>query len=418
MSHQKTNLIQKVIGDIANAIDHFAPQGNNTPIVLVPKPRWCGSCSMTVPTGPLCILHEWGKDTDPTSFAQTGLVPACSWKEVAYAVQKGAITYNAPVKSCPTADNVMVDCDLVLVFQIGPGAKAVRDFCYKLGARRFDEFLYAAVEEAIRQLVRTCLHTEVYDLKDGQDRRVRDTLAELNKKFSRFGVDFTRMAIIDVRFKKTLQETLQKVTEYGSMIKEQNKKQKHMMDHIEFTRGQKVQELEQMNRRYIQAAQADRTRVEIDRERLQVDAVSRAEVACTKERQHASVAEAQATSLLYTTKAQGLKNQEEVLADVRARERQAKIKVAQQCKSSIYASTARRDAAKAEGEAVILDARAEEAAAASLKIMREHELRMAKMEVLQAMASNNKIVISGEQGDKLINELMDNSIMGNVTLCK
>lgn len=418
MSQQKTNLVQKSIGSISSATDHFAVQGNNTPIVLIPRPRSCCSCTMEVPTGPLCIPHSWGKDSDRNSLAATGLTFACCWNEVAYAVQKGAITYNAPVKSCPTADNVMVDCDLVLVFQIGPQPKKVRDFCYKLGARRFDEFLYAAVEEAIRQLIRTCLHTEVYELKGGQDKRVVDTLAELNKKFGMFGVDFSRMAITDVRFKKTLQETLQKVTEYGSMIKEQNKKQKHMMDHIEFTRSQKVQELEQMNRRYIQAAQADRTRVEIDRSRLQVDAVSKAEVNCTRQRQKASVAEAEAQSLLHTTKALGLKNQEEVLADVRARERQDKIKVAQECKSDIFAATSRRDAARAEAQAVILDANAEEAASGSLKIMREHELRMAKMEVLQGMASNNKIVISGEQGDRLISELMDSSILGSMTLCK
>jgi hypothetical protein len=63
-----------------------------------------------------------------------------------------------------------------------------------------------------------------------------------------------------------------------------------------------------------------------------------------------------------------------------------------------------------------LEAEAEGLAADKLKIKREYELKMAKLEVLQAMAQNNKIVISGEQGDKLLNELLDNNIMGEIKL--
>lgn len=65
----------------------------------------------------------------------------------------------------------------------------------QLGARRFDEFLFAAVEEAIRHLIRTCMHTEVYELRGNSDDRVRLTQRELNKKFQPFGVSFQVCAL-------------------------------------------------------------------------------------------------------------------------------------------------------------------------------------------------------------------------------
>ena len=59
----------------------------------------------------------------------------------------------------------MVDVDVAILLQIGPDPEEVKMFCYRLGAKRFDEFMYAAVEESIRHLMRASLHTEVYELK-------------------------------------------------------------------------------------------------------------------------------------------------------------------------------------------------------------------------------------------------------------
>lgn len=73
---------------------------------------------------------------------------------VAYIVTQQSCTYNAPVKSCPTKDNVMVDCELTIVFSIGPSPEDVKAFVYNLGAVKFNDFLSAEIEEAIRQLVR------------------------------------------------------------------------------------------------------------------------------------------------------------------------------------------------------------------------------------------------------------------------
>jgi regulator of protease activity HflC (stomatin/prohibitin superfamily) len=60
-------------------------------------------------------------------------------------VTNQSCSYNAPVKMCPTSDNVMVQVDVTVVFNIS----RPREFCYNLGAMKFDALLAGAVEEGI-----------------------------------------------------------------------------------------------------------------------------------------------------------------------------------------------------------------------------------------------------------------------------
>lgn len=361
-------------------------------------------------------MHKWGQDTETKELAASGLQckPACY--EIAYCVNAKSITYEAPVKSCPTADNVMVDCFLSIIFTIGPAPEDVKKFAYRLGAYRFDEFLFAALEEGIRHLIRSTLHTAVYGLKGSGDAGVESTKAELNNKFNRFGVRFSNVAITDVKFKEELQRTLQQKTEFDSKIKEESKKQKNAMDQIEFEKTRRMQVLTQSNARTIQDLQAKRTRIEIDRAKTEVNAKGSAEVALLKEKERAAVATLRAQSELDVAKNKGLKAKEEAIADITASSKATRIKQEQACKNKVFAAQQKLSIAKAKNQAIIAEADAESGAAAHLKVKREHDLRMAKAEVFATMARQNKIVIAGAQGDVLINEIMDKGIFGDVTL--
>lgn len=394
----------------------FKSQDEVVPIVLVPSRRWCCSCIMFVPTGANCIMHSYGKDAEPEQLAPVGCLCKPAYHEIAYCVNNKAITYEAPVKSCPTADNVMVDCFLSIIFNIGPKPTDVKKFAYRLGAYRFDEFLYAALEEGIRHLIRSTLHTGVYELKGSGDPGVENTKIELNKKFNRFGVHFSTVAITDVKFKTELQNILQEKTEFDSRIKEEAKKQKNAMDQIEFDKIRRMQVLTQTNARTIQDLQAKRTRIEIDRQKAEVDAKARADVERTKAEQGASVAKLRAESELAVAKNKGETTKEEVVADAKALDTSTRIKTEQECKNKIFAAQQRLAVAKARATAIVAEAEAESSAAGGLKLKREHDLRMAKAEVMQHMANRNKIVIAGAQGDNLIAEMMDKGIMGDVKL--
>lgn len=424
MSFNKTNLTQVSVSTASGSLEKFSKtDGVNVPLVCVPAERWWCSCAMNVPSGPYCIEHRWGKDAhynpaqpEKDALAAPGLMIAPACRKIAYCVAAQAQTYNAPVKSCPTADNVMVDCDLTLVFIIGPKPHDVKQFVYKLGARRFDEFLFAAVEEAIRHLIRTCMHTEVYELRGNSDDRVRLTQRELNKKFMPFGVSFQNLAITEVRFKKELQDTLQSTTEYKSKMDEQQKSQRHAMEKIQYQQKREMVDLDRTNERIIQNLQAERERVKIDREKERTAAVGRAEVAGVQAEQAAMVAEVRAESEKEVAKTRGLKAKEELIADAKALDQATRIKVKQECDTAVYESLQRVKASQDTAAALVVEAEAEAAAAASLKVRREHDLALAKMEVLQALAANSKMVISGDNGDRLINAMLADSINGAIKL--
>merc|ERR1719495_2275845 len=118
----------------------------------------------------------------------------------------------------------MVDCDLSLVIHIGSPQqpRRVKDFVYKLGARRFNEYLSAAADEGIRQLV-------------------RDTT------FDEFGIVFKRAAITDVHIGTKLVKILQGTTEFSAKINEAKKEHEHKMKLITYDHDQ---ELKQKDRDY------------------------------------------------------------------------------------------------------------------------------------------------------------------------
>lgn len=116
---------------------------------------------------------------------------------VAFLVSQQSCAYNAPVKNCPTKDNVMVQVDLAIIFRITDASK----FVYDLGALKFDELLAAATEESIRGLVRGTPHDRIYELRGSKASKF---LGELNKKFDKFGVTFSDATItaVSVSFDK------------------------------------------------------------------------------------------------------------------------------------------------------------------------------------------------------------------------
>lgn len=150
-------------GDITKyAISELSEKGADGTItlVLVPTPRWSCSPYFTVPSGVFCLLQKFGKNV---GVANPGLHMKCGWWKVSHVVSKQAQTYDAPVKHCPTSDNVHVNVDVVVIFKINDPEK----FVYELGAANFDEYLTGTVDERIRQLVREQDHKTVYGLRGG-----------------------------------------------------------------------------------------------------------------------------------------------------------------------------------------------------------------------------------------------------------
>lgn len=409
----KTNLIQVSIGNPSDALQYFnadSNSGQSIPIVLVPEPRTCCSCCFTVPTGSSTIVENCGKDASPDSLADAGLHFGPYWKRVAYMVTPQAITYNAPVKKCPTKDNVMVDCDLSLIIHIGSPSqpRQVKDFVYKLGARRFNEYLSAAADEGIRQLVRDTPLDDVYELRGSGGQAGPETLLRaLQEKFDQFGVSFKRAAITDVHIGRKLVKILQGTTEFSAKINEAVKEHEHKMKLITYDHDQELKTKDRDYDRRIQDAQNDQQVALVDREKQVVDSEARRGVNVTNANENAAIMLKRAQADLQVVTAKAQEETERLLAEIQARTEKQRIAADQEAKVRITDAQAELAAAKDQADALQAEAQAEGNAATSLKAVREHKLKMAQFEVSENIAKNSKLVISGDVGEKMIFNMVD-----------
>jgi len=418
----KTSITQVNIGRPRDAQGIFnKSSGNDVPVVLVPGKRWICSCTYTVPSGVSCISQRFGKDCDPIingvmQLTDPGFHCAPAFTQVKYCVTKQACTYEAPVKLCPTVDNVMVDCELTLVFQIGPEPQLVRDFVYKLGAVRFNEFLSGEIDEGVRQLVRGEKLENVLELRGSSQAGVRRVLETLNLKFNKFGVRFLRAAIKEVKLGKKLEKMMEETTNFRTKIKDIEKEHEVEMKQVRYDYEQKRAELDRDYDRRLQDIENDMTVALIDRKKMKISAESKKEVNITKAEENRSVERQKAQADLDVSTMQGKQTNEALLATVYAKSESEKIAAERDCKVRVAESEAMVQVAQNKAQALRTEATAEGNAAASLKTVREWELQMAKLEVSEMMARKSKIVIAGENGDRLLGSWMNQEILGDIQL--
>jgi len=295
-----------------------------------------------------------------------------------------------------------------------PG-EAIRNFVYKLGVLRFNQYLSAACDEGIRQLLRSTPLSEVYELRGSNQKGIRRVMDQLNEKFFPFGVRFSKAAITDVHIGE-LARLLQGTTEFESKKLEQNKKHDHQMKLIHHNFEQNKTMKEQDYARRIQDCRADQNVALVYRKEQVVEMNSRKAVAEVKAKENAGVAIRKANADFQVSTANGKKQNEQLLGSTRAEFEAAKIKVDVKCQARIAESEALIKAAKAKANALKSVAQAENDAASSLKVIREHKLRMAKFEVQADIAGRSKLVVGGDSGQRLIDSMLNEDILGNVSL--
>jgi regulator of protease activity HflC (stomatin/prohibitin superfamily) len=84
--------------------------------MLVNRPSSFYTC-LSVPEGIITLEENCGKHA---GVMDPGLRCCyCSWKGIAAMITKNSIRFDAPIKGCPTKDNVLVTMDLGVTFHIG-----------------------------------------------------------------------------------------------------------------------------------------------------------------------------------------------------------------------------------------------------------------------------------------------------------
>jgi len=307
---------------------------------------------LQIPSGVFALMTKHGKYIGIYEAGRHFLAP---WYRVAYMVTRQSTAYNAPVKNCPTADNVMVKVDLLLVFHINDPEK----FVYKLGAEKFGDLLASSAEEGIRSLVRGTTHNKAYELRG---KGASEMISSLNENFSHFGVIFSAATITNVVLPEGLAEALENQTVFEAKKQEQQKHQEYEMKVLNDKEALSREELNKKNERLSADEEAKKERQFIMKETAEIEFLKKKRLAEIDAEQRANVMEIEA---------QGLKK-----------------------------------AAKLEGEALLEKAYAEEKAAGKLHSIRQLELEKLKVSTLKAVAENGKIVISGNNGDNLIAQIL------------
>ena len=122
--------VQKKIGDPTDAGSVFnSADGHEIVVVAVPTHAGdlcCGCCCflpyVRIPSGYFSLWQRWYKHQGRIEPGVKFCYPF--YNRVSHIINAATITYSAPSRQVPTADNVMVDINLSLTFAIGPGSRA------------------------------------------------------------------------------------------------------------------------------------------------------------------------------------------------------------------------------------------------------------------------------------------------------
>lgn len=400
-SQLHSRCVQLNVGSISDAVSIFSSKNDRgeVPLVIIPAHRSPFSGTgwwLTIPTGCYCLMQRFGKDI---GIAPPGGSIKPPFYRIAYVVTSQSCNYNAPVKECPTADNVRVSVDVHIVFSI----QNPQDFVYKLGAVHFDQLLSGAVDEGIRVLVRAQSHQTVRMLRGN---RAEAMLSMLNKKFGDAGVTFQNCTITQVALPQSLETSLERTTELRKAMEKTKREHDFMMGEIQRKCDMDLEELKRKNEQTIVMEQGRKKRAELNHDQRLVKEEELMSTAIIEAEQNAKVKSMECTALLERTKVTVEQHRLETIsraeADAEARRVQADI----DHEKALMSAKAEKERLEGEGEAIKLDAQAEAESSQHLTHKRRHELNMREKDVLMKLASKTHYNLIGNPGDRLVDAMM------------
>lgn len=370
------------------------------PLVLIPTPRNTASMFLTVPTGVACLMQRFGKAIEEEASPGLHLLP--SYYRIAYVVSKQACTYDAPVRSCPTSDDVRVNIDVVIIFQI---VKA-HTFIYNLGVKNFDEYLRGTVDEAIRMLVRKETHKTIYSLR-GENANVM--LKLLNEKFEPYGVDFKNVKVTSVWLPPALAQALEETT---MMEKKMDRLMRQNEYEVLQIKQESVMRIEEINRKSEQVLISEagrKRRAELEFEQRSVKAEEEGSVGLIEANGKCDVNALETKTQLDRTKTQLETYRVRETAKSEASANLVKMKADLAEEEASIAASWQQEQMICDAKATTFEAAAEEEASECLKEKRRHELEIREKAILTKLAEQGNFNLVGSTGDKLIEAMMTGS---------
>ncbi|KAH9122950.1 hypothetical protein LEN26_010052 [Aphanomyces euteiches] len=300
----------------------------------------------------------------------------------------------------------MIDIDISINFQIGPTANDAVKFVYMLGAQRFNELMSMLTAEGIRGLVHSVRHDQVHDLREEFASEMKK---DLNAKLAQYGVIIHNVKVTNVALPARLSATLEHTTAFKTKMEEQEKKHENDMRILVNEETQLLTAIQKENDRKIKDLVALKERELISRQKLILDAEAKMEVVCINEK-------AKADALLLKT--QGEKEIAFATATAAATKRRndAMVKLVtaqreyeQRVKAEEIKQQAQIEAAKKQAAGFLAAAEAEEKSAQALAVKRAYDYASKKNTVEKSLVGHAKMVISGDNGEELIRQLIQDT---------
>jgi hypothetical protein len=399
---QKSSLVQVRIGSPSDAATAFN-SGRNGQIVLVcvPSAAKIGQFFYSIPSGYHILYQEWGAHKGDLEPGLKMWWPA--WFHITHIVTKGTLTYNAPTRQCPTADNIMVNVDLSLTFSIGPDAESVKDFCYLLGPARMDEYMSSQTEEAIRGLVFSVTHDQVNDLRE---EFAQGVLGTLQSKMKKYGIEVKTAKITDVQLPQALMARLENTTSFKTKIQEQRKRHENTIRVIKDGAQQEIEQLVKNNARLKQDITAQIQRFETERKELSAEVVGQNTVMVLDSQNDKDVAISKSKGDLQASRSKAQKDGEELRRHTRIKCDQRVVEAQNKSSVMILDSESELLDAEKKAESIVITATAEDKSSKFLVEQRKYELEKEKMSVMKSIAGNGRKFLSGKEGSDLFDQLI------------
>jgi len=401
--------VQMKIGDPTEAASAFNSQkGAEIVLVVIPANAgdYCCGCAcclpyLRVPSGYFSLWQRWYKHMGEIDPGVKFCYPF--YKRVSHVINAATITYSAPSRQVPTADNVMVDINLSLTFAIGPGPDEASDFIYKLGTTRFDEFLTNEVEEGIRGLVYSVTHDRVNDLRE---EFAQGMLANLSKKFLPYGVQIKNVKITESALPQQLAQMLEQTTTFKTRIAEVAKKHENAIRVLQDEAAQNLEQIVRTNHRREQDLTAQCARYEYEHKEKVDEMAGAARVQEIEVQSRMDVLIGQKQGDLEVATAEGAKDAEVIVRQMNIECERRKVKIMEQVGVEILASEAKLKAAQNNSQALIAKAEAENNSTAGLDVKRKYELEWKRLEVLEKLAKEGRRFVSGPAGQAMLRDMV------------
>ena len=372
-------------------------------ITLVTVPSGAMLCCqfVSIPSGFFVLGQRWHKNIGAVDPGFKMCWPF--YYRVSHVVTRATITYSAPSRQVPCADNVMVDINLSLTFSIGPSFEDAEAFVYTLGCTRFDEFLAAEVEEGVRGLVYSVTHDRVNDLRE---EFAQSMLASLSGKFRPFGVQIKNVKVTETRLPRNLAKSLEDTTTGRTRISEVAKRHENTIRVLQDEASQELEQVVRTNARKKQDLLAQCTRYEIEHKEIIDEMVGQARVQEMEAKSNMDVRIAQAAGNLEVAKSEGMKEAEEIRKSMEIKCEERKVKVTQMANTTVVESEAQLRAAENNSKALVATAGAENNSTAGLEVKRKYELEWQRLQILEVLAKDGRRFVTGDLGKALLKDMV------------